>query len=45
VELRHAFQPLGHKRFAAVLEEPIEEALNAHMKEAQQADNPLSRAQ
>jgi len=36
---------LGHKRFAAVLEEPIENALRAHLKEAPQADNPLSRAQ
>jgi hypothetical protein len=37
------FNKLGHQRFAAVLEEPIEKALRARAKESQENDSPLSR--
>ena len=39
------FNQLGHKRFAATLQEPIEKALREHAMRSERTDSPLSRAQ
>lgn len=39
------FNPLGHQRFAGLLEQPIEDALRAHTRKPQPIDNALLRTQ